>query len=194
VKYEASAPIASQPFGQPKPRLLDRLLTPAPRVPEIDCKISQPNSAGLEAPRARQTDRNQPLTTRTEIQGQGNRLQPLQRLRYWTGLSNCSRKGYSNPTKRPTQAQEAVEVDGADHGWSRYEKGTSRSSRGRSPLVVYRTPGLGRRPSRCVHRDYMGDQGALAGCRTTCATCLVAAHVDRHDADRRVGLLSLADA
>jgi hypothetical protein len=82
VKYEASAPIASQPFGQPKPRLLDRLLTPAPRVPEIDCKISQPNSAGLEAPRARQTDRNQPLTTRTEIQGQGNRLQPLQRLQY----------------------------------------------------------------------------------------------------------------
>lgn len=82
MKYEATAPIASQPFGQPKPRLLDRLLTPAPRAPEIACKISQPNSAGLEAPRARRTDCTQSLTARTEIQGQGNRLQPLQRLRY----------------------------------------------------------------------------------------------------------------
>jgi hypothetical protein len=82
VKYEASAPIASQPFGQPKPRLLDRFLTPAPRVPEIDCKISQPNSAGFEAPRAHRTDYTQSLTARTEIQGQRNRLQPLQRLRY----------------------------------------------------------------------------------------------------------------
>lgn len=58
MNFEATAPMASPPFGRPKPRLLDRVrlalhrsvdrpVTGAVPPREIDCKISQPN---LSAP------------------------------------------------------------------------------------------------------------------------------------------------
>jgi len=49
VKYEAASAIASQPSGQSKPRLFDRVLRPAGSLKETDCNASPLHSIGYES-------------------------------------------------------------------------------------------------------------------------------------------------
>lgn len=82
MSYAATTQRASYPLGPPKPKLLDRVLTPAPHVAEIGCTISQPILLRSDVALTSRTDCDQPVTARTEMQAHGNRPQPLQRLRY----------------------------------------------------------------------------------------------------------------
>jgi len=82
VSYAATTQRASYPLGPPKPKLLDRVLTPAPHVPEIGCTISQPISLRLDVAPTTRTECDQPVTARTEMQAHGNTLHPLHGLPY----------------------------------------------------------------------------------------------------------------
>ena len=76
MSYAATAQRASYPLGPPKPKLLDRVLTPAPHVPEIGYTISQPISLRADVALTSRTECDQPVTAQAQMHAHGNRLQP----------------------------------------------------------------------------------------------------------------------
>ncbi len=68
----------------------DQLLVGGTRSTEIGCEGSQSNSPGFAVQAAPSAFSDQVSTLRSEKVAGRNRLRRLQRLRYWTVLSNSS--------------------------------------------------------------------------------------------------------